>query len=166
MAVRDAGDTIVRDDHARLGVGDAVDQGGLEPDEPKPGWRKPMALVGWGLLVTVLLALIVWGIVQLIQAPPAEEPTPGVAPSATPTTARSSPAPSTRDQQTTPVTTPETENPTASTETTGAPMTTSAPAATSSPAPGGLPVPALPSVITLPSLLPGLPTEITLPPGL
>jgi len=72
-----------------------------QPEEPIPGWRKPIALVGWGALIAVLIGLIIWGV-------------------------------------------------------TGTPTN-------NSPSPGAFPH--LPSVITVPSL-PGLPTEITLPPGL
>lgn len=37
-----------------------------DPDDPIPGWRKPIALVGW----VGLIALIVWGIIQLAQGAP------------------------------------------------------------------------------------------------
>ncbi|HSS24629.1 MAG TPA: hypothetical protein VLL82_09560 [Mycobacterium sp.] len=53
------------------------------PDEPTPGWRKPIALVGWGVLIAVLIGLIIWGIIQLTQGPP----TPAQVTTTTPTTA-------------------------------------------------------------------------------
>ncbi|MFZ1177810.1 MAG: hypothetical protein WAO15_16365 [Mycobacterium sp.] len=47
-----------------------------------PGWRKPIALVGWGALITVLIGLIVYGIVQLTQ----DRPTPAAVMTTLPTT--------------------------------------------------------------------------------
>jgi hypothetical protein len=160
-------DTIVHDNYAHV-VGSVGEDGREpEPDDPIPGWRKPIALVGWGVLIAVLLGLIVWGIGQLAQNAPPQGPTTTIAPTettATSTTPPSSAAPVTpptrqRQEGTTTATTPATEAPPASTENSGTPTTT-----TSSPSPGAFPFPQLPSVITLPSL-PGLPTEITLPPG-
>jgi hypothetical protein len=147
----------------------------IEPfiEEPLPGWRKPIALAGWGALIAILIALIVWGIMQLAQgAPPHEPPTVKTVPTQAtkaPTPPASSSAPvnppsqqRTQEETTTPAA-PATDYPTASTEKTATP---NAPTATRSPSPGGFPIPQLPSVITLPPL-PGLPTEITLrPPGL
>lgn len=117
--------------------------GGQEPEleAPIPGWRKPIALVGWGVLIAVLIALIIYGIIQLAHGSPPREP-------AT-TTTTTSPSSAT--------TTTDTGTPTTTTADTGTPTTTS------TPSPGAFP--RLPSVITLPSL-PGLPTAITLPPGL
>jgi hypothetical protein len=132
-----------------------------EPDDPIPGWRKPIALAGWGSLIAVLIALIVWGILQLVHGAPPQEPsipTPATTrPSSAATTTPTAPPSS---AQTTP-----TDAPTASTEdslTSTAPTTPTTPTTRSSEA---YPLPQLPSVITLPAL-PGLPTEITLPPGL
>jgi hypothetical protein len=134
------------------------------PEEPIPGWRTPLALAGWAGLIAILIALIVWGIIQLAHGAPPQEPTivitsPPAAPSSaapavpttqrrpfqqkTPSTTAAVPVPSTTDADTVP------------------------PLSTSSPSPGAFPLPQLPSVITLPALpVPGLPTEITLPPGL
>ncbi|MCV7429054.1 oligopeptide transporter substrate-binding protein [Mycobacterium montefiorense] len=130
-------------------------------DDPIPGWRKPFALTGWGILIAVLIALIVWGIVQLAQGPPPQEPITRTTPVPTTTTTRPSSSASVAPPQSSePATTTSTpEAPTASTEE-STPMTT--PTTSSSEA---YPLPQLPSVITLPAL-PGLPTEITLPPGL
>jgi hypothetical protein len=107
----------------------------LEPEEPIPGWRKPIALVGWSVLIAVLIGLIIWGDIQLAQGHP---PPASVTTTSPPTT-----------------TPPTTTTPTSGTDT-GTPTN-------NSPAQGAFPH--LPSVITVPSL-PGLPTEITLPPGL
>ena len=152
-----AGGTIVQDNYGQE----------PEPETPIPGWRRPIALVGWGVLIAILLGLIIWGIGQLVHGAPPQEPATTIAPtmtSKTPTTPRSSAPPVTppthhSDEQTTTATTPGTDAPTASTENSGAPTTTS------TPSPGAFRLPQLPSVITLPSL-PGLPTEITLRPGL
>lgn len=144
-----------------------------EHEDPIPGWRKPIALAGWGGLIAILIALIVWGIMQLMQgAPPQVPPTvttvPNTAPLA-PTPSASSPAPGAPPSQQQPLTTTPvapapsvTDYPTASTKNTPTP---SVPITTRAPAPRQFQLPKLPSVITLPPL-PGLPTEITLPPGL
>ena len=47
-----------------------------ELEEPIPGWRTPIALAGWGTLIAILIALIVWGIIQLAQGAPPQEPAP------------------------------------------------------------------------------------------
>ena len=139
-----------------------------EPEDPIPGWRKPLALAGWGVLIAVLIALIIWGIMQLTQGARPQEPatvttTPRTAPSTTAPPSSAAPVvPPTLRGTPEQTTTPTTDIPSASTEETGTPTTTTS---TSPPLPGAFPLPQLPSVITLPAL-PGLPTEITLPPGL
>jgi hypothetical protein len=45
-----------------------------EPAEPTPRWRKLVALVGWGLPIAVLIALNIWGLLQLAQGPPTSAP--------------------------------------------------------------------------------------------
>jgi hypothetical protein len=136
-----------------------------EPDDPISGWRKPLALAGWGILIAVLIALIVWGIIQLAHGAPPQEPMTSTTPvpTTTTTTRPSSSASVAPPQSSEPkTTTTTTEAPTASTEDslTSAPTTTP-----TTPSSEAYPLPQLPSVITLPAL-PGLPTEITLPPGL
>ncbi|MEZ0349190.1 oligopeptide transporter substrate-binding protein [Mycobacterium sp. pR1184] len=142
---------------------DAYGNAEPDPDDPIPGWRKPIALAGWGALIAVLIALIVWGIIQLMHGAPPQEPVTGPTLVPSTTTPRSfnttSAAPTVSSEP--PATTP-TDTPTASTEDTP-PSTATTTATTSSG--DAYPVPQLPSVITLPAL-PGLPTEITLPPGL
>jgi hypothetical protein len=136
-----------------------------DPDAPIPGWRKPIALAGWGVLIAVLIALIVWGIIQLAQGTPPQEPVTGPTLVPTTTTARSfntttvAPPPISSEPT---MTAPATEPPSASTEEPTPSAGTTTPTTPSSEA---YPLPQLPSVITLPPL-PGLPTEITLPPGL
>jgi cytoskeletal protein RodZ len=122
-------------------------------EEPIPEWRKPIALVGWGVLIAVLIALIIWGIIQLAQGPP----TPAQGTTTTPTTA------TTATTTAAPVVPPTQHRPTHDESTTTTPTTDTGTPTNNSPSPGALP--RLPSVITLPSL-PGLPTKITLPPGL
>ncbi|OBK50923.1 hypothetical protein [Mycobacterium kubicae] len=113
--------------------------------EPTPGWRKPLALVGWGLLIAVLIGLIIYGIILLSQGP---APTPTTT-TATPTTTAST--------TTTPTTTSSTTTSTTTTTTTT--PTTTTPTTTNSRGEGALP--RLPSQITLPLI----PTVINLPPG-
>jgi hypothetical protein len=136
-----------------------------EPQEPIPGWRTPIALAGWGVLIAILIALIVWGIIQLTEGAPPQEPAITIAPTATTSSAPPVVPPTQQPtaQQTTPTTTADTPAPTTA--------DTITPTATSTSSPRDFPLPQLPSVITLPTLptlpgLPGLPTEITLPPGL
>ncbi|WP_025736571.1 hypothetical protein [Mycobacterium genavense] len=129
-----------------------------DPDDPIPGWRKPIALVGWVGLIAVLIALIVWGIIQLAQGAPPQQPVTGTTTAPRPS-ATSSVVPVAPREQTT---TPTTDAPTASTEDTLPSTGTTTP---TTPSGEAYPLPQLPSVITLPPL-PGLPTEITLPPGL
>jgi hypothetical protein len=137
---------------------------GHEPelDEPIPGWRTPIALAGWGTLIAILIALIVWGIIQLARGAPPQEPAP-ILITTPPTSTLSSVAP------VVPPTPQQTYQETAPTITTEIPTSSSAnpdtPTMSTTPSPGSFPLPQLPSVITLPAL-PGLPTEITLPPGL
>jgi hypothetical protein len=140
---------------------------GPEPefDEPIPGWRTPIALAGWGTLIAILIALIVWGIIQLAQGPGPQEPAPTFI--TTPPTSTLSPPSSVA-----PVVPPTSQQtfqesaPTIATEIpTPSSTTPDTPTMSTTPSPGSFPLPPLPSVITLPAL-PGLPTEITLPPGL
>lgn len=160
MARRAPADDGVEDPTDYIYIGDD-EHAGAESDEPIPGWRKPIALAGWGILIAVLIALIVWGIIQLVRGAPPQQPVTNPTPvTATTTTARpSSTASVTPTVSGEPMTTTPTDAPTASTEDT-LPSTTP-----TTPSGEAHPLPHLPSVITLPPL-PGLPTEITLPPGL
>lgn len=133
---------------------DQVEPPGLldQEPEPTPWYRKPAVLVSWALLVLVLIALIAYGIIELI----GEGQGTGNTPSTTSTTTTS------------PTTTPPTS--TTTTTPTSAPPTTSTAAQQPAPPPHQpthqLPrrphLPPLPSVITIPEV----PTVITLPPGL
>jgi hypothetical protein len=119
--------------------------------EPAPWYRKPVTLIGWSLLVLILIALIVYGIIELIGE--------GKGTGHTPTT-------------TTTIPTTSTVPPSATTGTTTPPppTTTTVPPTTAT---GGPPpqqptqepthhhLPPLPSTITIPGHPP-----ITLPPNL
>jgi cytoskeletal protein RodZ len=118
-----------------------------EPAAPIPGWRKLIALVGWGVPIAVLIALNLWGILLLAQGPPTSAPVTET----TPTTA----APVVPPTQHRPM-------PTESTSTTTPTADTGTPTVDSPPPEA---FPEVPSVIASPSP-PALPTEITLPPGL
>ncbi|WP_373200097.1 oligopeptide transporter substrate-binding protein [Mycobacterium marinum] len=73
---------MARHDPPDYGAGDPTaygnygygDQGGgygqQPPPEPTPGWRKPLALAGWGVLIAVLIGLIIFGIIQLAHGRP------------------------------------------------------------------------------------------------
>jgi hypothetical protein len=130
----------------------------FEPEpEPTPWYRKPKALLAWTLCVAILIALIIYGILQLTKGGP------------------SRPTPTTTTTPATTTTTPPSTTTTPST-TTGAPAPPPPPAtgpAVQPPAPppeqtrrhlpGEIPrLPPLPSTITIPQV----PTVITLPPHL
>ncbi|MBV9320505.1 MAG: hypothetical protein JOZ23_13235 [Mycobacterium sp.] len=123
------------------------------PTAPTPWYRKRAVVIGWGLLVVILIALIIYGLIEL--------GTRGGGPAPTQTT----------------TTTPTTTTTTAPTTTTTAPSTTTTEppsnASTGAPAPPPAappavphpPAPALPNRPHLPELprLPRLPSTITLP---
>ncbi|OBG20973.1 hypothetical protein A5764_14300 [Mycobacterium sp. 852002-51057_SCH5723018] len=114
--------------------------------EDVPGWRKPIALVGWGVLIAFLVGVIVWGVNQLVHdraTPTAVTTTTTAPPATTATTTTATTTPSSTDS-TNPSTTP----------------TTTIDTATTTKAPSRGAFPHMPSVITLPSL-----PAITLPPG-
>jgi hypothetical protein len=133
-----------------------------EPDafdheaEPTPWYRKPAGIIAWIIAVLILIALIVYGLMQLIQG--GQGTSPSTTSSTTPTTT----------PPTTPTTTPTT------TESSPPPPTTSAyepPAQQPTQQPTRQPtqqqpthrhhLPQLPSVITIPDG-----PVVTLPPGL
>jgi hypothetical protein len=60
-----------------------------DPAAPTPRWRKLIALVGWGVPIAVLIALNLWGILQLAQGPRTSAPLT----TDTGTTAKDSPSP-------------------------------------------------------------------------
>lgn len=124
--------------------------------EPAPWYRRPVMLIGWGLLVVILIALIVYGITELLKEAQGTSHTPSQTATTTvpPTTTTTPPAPS----ETT------TEPPTTSSAVEPPPQPTRQPTH-QKPAPAPSThhhLPPLPSVITIP----GMPNPITLPPGL
>ncbi|WP_443987673.1 hypothetical protein, partial [Mycobacterium marinum] len=104
--------------------------------EPKPWYRNPVTLTGWALLVMILIALIVYGIIELIS----DRQGTGNPSTTTPSTTTSTTV--------APATTPRVQPP---------------PQQPTHPPTHRFPhLPPLPSVITIP----GVPTTITLPPHL
>ncbi|OBI92012.1 hypothetical protein [Mycobacterium sp. 1245805.9] len=134
---------------------EAVDPFDREP-EPTPWYRKPAGIIAWIVAVLILLALIVYGLMELIQGGQGTSPSPSTTGSTTPTT-------------TTTTTTPPT-----TTESSAPPPTSTAsepPAQQPTQQPTHQPtqqqpthrhhMPQLPSVITIPDG-----PVLTLPPGL
>lgn len=48
--------------------------------EAVPGWRKPIALVGWAVLIAFLIGVIAWGLNELAQDRATEAPARGALP--------------------------------------------------------------------------------------
>ncbi|OBF72959.1 hypothetical protein A5750_16465 [Mycobacterium sp. 852002-51613_SCH5001154] len=125
---------------------------GLEA-EPTPWYRKPPLLIAWLVFVAILIALIVYGITELLQGGQGTSPSPSTSRTSTTTTTTATTAPTTT---TTPTTSSAGE----------------APAQQPTQQPTRQPsqqepthkhhLPQVPSVITIP----GVPTAITVPPGL
>ncbi len=90
---------------------------GPPAEAPVPWYRKPAALVAFGAIGAVLVALIVWGLASLISGPSSEPPPPSL----TPITPTSAPPRTTTTATTAPTTTEPT---TATTTTTTEPTTT------------------------------------------
>ncbi|OBG20974.1 hypothetical protein [Mycobacterium sp. 852002-51057_SCH5723018] len=130
-----------------------------EETEPTPWYRRPVGIIAWVVAVLVLIALIVYGLMELIGGDQGTGHTPST----------STTAPSTTSTTTPPATT-----------STGPSTTTEPPPSSASEPPAQQPtqqptrqptqqqpthrhhMPPLPSVITIPEV----PTVITLPPGL
>jgi hypothetical protein len=130
---------------------DAFDQG----PEPTPWYRRPAGIIGWVVAVLILLALIVYGLMQLVQGGQGTSP----APSTTTTTSSTT---TTTEAPTT--TTPSSEPPTSSAAEPPAQQPTQQPtqAPTQQQPTHRHHLPSLPPVITIP----GVPNPVTLPPGL
>jgi cytoskeletal protein RodZ len=92
---------------------ESLDPLDAEETQPTAWYRRPVVLIGWGLMVLILIALIVYGIIELI----GDQGT-GSTPSTTTT-----PSHTTTTTTTTPSTTPPSS---ATTTTTAAPPTSSA----------------------------------------
>ncbi|OBA75455.1 hypothetical protein A5641_25910 [Mycobacterium sp. 1554424.7] len=57
-----------------------------QPPEPTPWYRKPAGIIAWIVAVLILLALIVYGLMQLVQGGQSTSPSPSTTGSTTPTT--------------------------------------------------------------------------------
>jgi hypothetical protein len=123
--------------------------------EPTPWYRKPVVLTAWALAVLILIALIVYGILELIHGGQGTSHTPSTT-SSTPTTTTSTttaaPTPTTTEPPTSSAVEPPQQQPTY--------QPTHQP--TQQQPTHRHHLPPLPSVITIPEV----PTVITLPPGL
>ncbi|BBZ73172.1 hypothetical protein [Mycobacterium paraseoulense] len=121
--------------------------------EPTPWYRKPPLLIAWLVFVAILIALIAYGITELLHGEGGTSPTPSPSSTSTTTTTTTTTAPTTT---TTPTTSSSVEAP--------AQQPTQQPTRQPSQqeAPHRHHLPSLPSVITIP----GVPTVITVPPGL
>jgi hypothetical protein len=132
--------------------------------EPKPWYRKPAGIIAWVVAVLILLGLIAYGITQLIQGGQGGSPSPSTSTSTTPTT-------------TTPTTTPPSSETTSPSETTPTTSAAEPPAQQPTQQPTHQPtqpppssrrrhLPQLPFSIPSVITIPGMPSPITLPPGL
>jgi cytoskeletal protein RodZ len=75
--------------------------------EPTEWYRRPVVLIGWALVVLILIALIVYGIVQLTQEQGTSNP-PSTTTTTTPTTPTTPTTTTSPPSTTTPTTTPTT----------------------------------------------------------
>ncbi len=140
------------DQFEQPGIADSLDQ----ESEPTPWYRRPVMLIGWVVLVVVLVALIIYGILQLANGNQggSRTPTTSTTPSATTTTM----APTTTTPPTSSAVEPAPQQPTYQ-------PTQQQPAQqqpTQQQPTHQHHLPHLPPVITIPQV----PTVITLPPGL
>ncbi|HET9876152.1 MAG TPA: hypothetical protein VFQ37_10350 [Mycobacterium sp.] len=135
---------------------------------PTPWYLKPAALIGWGALSAILIALLVWGMVQLISNDSGRtKSTTSSTATTTSTTTTTSASPIAPAVTTTDTTSPTTTEPSTTTTTTEPPTTTTEPSTTTTEPPAAATTTPpegfhLPSEITVPAL----PTVIQLPPGL
>jgi hypothetical protein len=80
---------------------EALDPFEQEP-EPTPWYRKPVGIIAWILAVLILLALIVYGLMELIQGGQGTSPSPSTTASTTPTTTTSTTMPPTTTESSAP----------------------------------------------------------------
>ncbi len=147
----------------------------FNPPPPTPWFRKTPVLVAWGLLIVAMIAVVIWGIIQLVGRGSGDDGTSG---SSSETTTSSS-ATTTSSSASSTTSSSETSTTASSTESSSAPQ--SEPPRPQQPpqqaptpnAPDTEPshkhhLPPLPSTITIPPVphVPELPTVITLPPHL
>ena len=122
--------------------------------EPTPWYRKPAMLIAWLVSVVILIALIVFGIIELIHGQQTVGHIPKTTPSSTTTTTTTTPT----------TTTTTTSSPSSSAEQPPAQQPTQQqPTGGQTQQPSHHHhIPQLPSVITIP----GVPNPVTVPPGL
>ena len=79
-----------------------------EETEPTEWYGRPVVLIGWALVILILIALIVYGIIQLTQEPGTSNlPSTKTTSTTTPTTTTTTTSPPTTTTPTTPTTTSE-----------------------------------------------------------
>ncbi|WP_164518048.1 hypothetical protein, partial [Mycobacterium sp. P7213] len=127
-----------------------------------PWFRRRSVLIAWFGLIAVMLALVVWGIIQLTSRGPGGGTTPATSSSSTTSSTSSTTTSSTSSSSSAPSTTAPTAAPPRQAPP-QQPPAQQAPPASESPRRR---LPHLPSVITIPPIpkVPELPTVITLPP--
>lgn len=137
----------------QLEAAEAPDPFDQEP-EPTPWYRRPLGVIAWIIAVAILLALIVYGLMELIQGGQGTSTNPSTTSSTTPTTTT---------MTTTPTTTPPSETPTSSANEPPAQQPTQQPPyqPTQQQPTHRHHLPQLPSVITIPNG-----PVVTLPPRL
>jgi cytoskeletal protein RodZ len=136
-------------------------------DPPHTPWfRRRPVLIAWIALIVLMIALVIWGIIQLTSRGPGGTTAPSTTSATTTTTSTSA---------TSTATTAKTTTPQAAPHTTAGPPPARPPGGAPAPAgPANEPphhrhhLPPLPSEITIPPMprAPEVPTVITLPPGL
>lgn len=83
--------------------------GAEDPDEQaQPWYRKPVTLIGWAILVLILLALIAYGVTQLLGGDKSTGPAPGTTSTTTTTTTSETTTTTTTTEPTTTTTEPST----------------------------------------------------------
>jgi hypothetical protein len=141
----------------QAGPPEAVDPFDQEA-EPTPWYRKPVGIIAWVLAVLILIALIVYGLMELIQGPQGTGHTPSTTSSTTPTTTTAPtsssepPTTATTEPPTSRAVEPPAQQPTQQQQPTRQP--------TQQPPTHRHHLPSLPTVITIPEG-----PVVTLPPG-
>ena len=149
----------------------APNAGEVAAPPPTPWFRRRSVLIAWMALIVAMLALVIWGIIQLTSRGPGGSTTPGTSSSSTTTSSTTSSSESSSSESSS--TTSSTSS--SATNEPGHPAPPAAPPrGPQQPAPEGPEpthhhhLPPLPSTITIPPVpkFPELPTIITLPPHL
>ncbi len=136
---------------------DRFEQPGLidpvgQETEPTPWYRRPVMFIGWLVFVVILIALIVYGIIELMHQEQGTSPTPKTTPTSTSAATTTTPATTTTTPTTSSAQAPAPQQPTQ--------QPTHQP--TQQQPTHHHHLPQLPPVISVP----GVPTVITVPPAL